>query len=169
MLSILETGKTYIMYGCTGDTDLHCVLHYRDNGEGKYVDKVTVTDSVTSVSSYAYVVPGGTVSNAAIDYMLVESSVKPTEYIPFGYRLSKIAECTLCPPNTYKDFVGREKCTPCPDGLISASGTTSVNDCGHVLHVDNYVAFMPIGRRTEHGLCTMFDGKKYCADMYEKQ
>ncbi len=77
--------------------------------------------------------------------------------------------CFPCPPNTYKDFVGNSDCTPCPDTFSSPSGATSINECGRILHVGDYIAHMPFGRRTEHGLCTMFDGKKYCADMYEKQ
>lgn len=77
--------------------------------------------------------------------------------------------CSLCPPNTYKDFVGNSECTPCPNRTISLSGSASVNDCGHILHVGNFITFMPVGKRTEHGLCTMLNGKKYCADMYERQ
>ncbi|MCQ2581962.1 MAG: hypothetical protein MJ170_03200 [Alphaproteobacteria bacterium] len=93
-----------------------------------------------------------------------------SSYEPYGeYILPAIWECTLCPPNTYKDFVGNEPCTPCPNGLLSVAGATNIDQCGHLLHTGNYVAFMPVGRRTEHGLCTMFDGKKYCADVYEKQ
>ncbi len=93
-----------------------------------------------------------------------------SSYEPYGeYILPAIGECTLCPPNTYKDFVGNEPCTPCPNGLLSATGATSIDQCGHVLHVDDYIVFMPVGRRTEHGLCTMFDGKKYCADVYERE
>ncbi|MCQ2582125.1 MAG: hypothetical protein MJ170_04075 [Alphaproteobacteria bacterium] len=77
--------------------------------------------------------------------------------------------CFPCPPNTYKDFVGNSDCIPCPDTFSSPSGATSINECGRILHIGDYVAHMPFGRRTEHGLCTMFDGKKYCADVYEKQ
>lgn len=79
------------------------------------------------------------------------------------------ADCSLCPPNTYKDFVGNEQCTPCPDRLISPSGAISVNECGRILRVGGRFTFMPVGRRTEHGICTMLNGVKYCADLYEKE
>lgn len=79
------------------------------------------------------------------------------------------SECTLCPPNTYKDTVGNSECTPCPDSLVSPSGAKNIDECGHVLHVGDSIAFMPVGKRTEHGLCTMLDGVKYCADLYEKE
>ena len=41
--------------------------------------------------------------------------------------------------------------------------------CAKILRVKDYVVYMPLGKRTEHGLCVMVDDKKYCADVYERQ
>ena len=103
--------------------------------------------------------------------VIVEGDVALTQYIPYKQYVelpSVLGICTLCPPNTYKDFVGNAACTPCPNRTMSPAGAISVEQCGHVLHIDDYIVFMPVGKRTEHGLCTMLDGKKYCADVYEK-
>lgn len=83
-------------------------------------------------------------------------------------QLNNIA-CAACPYNTYKPNAGNEYCTHCPTGTFSPIGSTSLSDCAKILRVNDYVVYMPVGRRTEHGLCTMLDGKKYCADVYERQ
>lgn len=77
--------------------------------------------------------------------------------------------CALCPSNTYKPNAGNQDCTPCPIKTFSPIGSTSLNECAKILHVGDYVVYMPVDKRTEHGLCTMLDGVKYCADMYERQ
>ncbi len=106
------------------------------------------------------------------DLQIVEGDVEeiPKEYVQYElYQLPIRGSCTLCPPNTYKDVVGNNDCTPCPNSTMSPAGATSIDQCGHLLHTGNYVAFMPVGKRTKHGLCTMLDGVKYCADVYEKE
>lgn len=93
-----------------------------------------------------------------------------SSYEPYGeYILPEMYGCTMCPLNTYKDFVGNTECMPCPNGTMSPAGAKSADECGHILHVGDYIAFMPVGKRTEHGLCTMLGGVKYCADLYERQ
>ncbi|MFQ6778214.1 MAG: hypothetical protein ACLRFI_02880 [Alphaproteobacteria bacterium] len=77
--------------------------------------------------------------------------------------------CVSCPANTYKPNTGNVACTPCPTGTFSPIGSTQLSDCARILHVGEYVVYMPLGKRTEHGLCVMVDGKKYCADVYERQ
>ncbi len=77
--------------------------------------------------------------------------------------------CVSCPANTYKPNTGNESCTKCPTGTFSPIGSTQLSDCAKILRVKDYVVYMPLGKRTEHGLCVMSDGKKYCADVYERQ
>lgn len=77
--------------------------------------------------------------------------------------------CVSCPSNTYKPNAGNQDCTPCPIKTFSPIGSTSLNECAKILHVGDYIVYMPVDKRTEHGLCTMLDGVKYCADMYERQ
>ncbi len=77
--------------------------------------------------------------------------------------------CVPCSGNTYKPNAGNESCTKCPTGTFSSIGSTQLSDCAKILRVKDYVVYMPLGKRTEHGLCVMVDGKKYCADVYERQ
>ncbi|MCQ2581723.1 MAG: hypothetical protein MJ170_01950 [Alphaproteobacteria bacterium] len=77
--------------------------------------------------------------------------------------------CTSCPANTYKPNAGNEECTPCPEHTFSPVGSKELSDCARILHVGEHYIYMPVGKRTEHGLCTMLDGVKYCADVYERQ
>lgn len=104
-------------------------------------------------------------------YMIVKGDTAPASYVPYGRYIIKLVTggCVPCPPNTYKDFIGNSACIPCPSGMLSPSGSTNVNNCGRVLHVGDFFTFMPVGKRTEHGLCAMLDGVKYCADVYERE
>ncbi len=77
--------------------------------------------------------------------------------------------CVSCPANTYKPNAGNTECTKCPEHTFSPVGSKELGDCAKILRVKDYVVYMPLGKRTEHGLCVMSDGKKYCADVYERQ
>lgn len=77
--------------------------------------------------------------------------------------------CVSCPANTYKPNAGNEQCTKCPDGTFSPIGSKELSDCAKILRINDYVVYMPLGKRTEHGLCVMWNDEKYCADVYKKQ
>lgn len=55
------------------------------------------------------------------------------------YKLPELDNCTLCPPNTYKDFVGNEPCTPCPNGLMSPAGATNIDECVRIMHIGDKI------------------------------
>lgn len=74
-----------------------------------------------------------------------------------------------CPANTYGSGEVISDCLPCPLGTFSPTGSTSVEQCGRVLNVDNHIVYMPQNKRTKLGLCTSYNDKTYCADMYEKE
>ncbi len=85
------------------------------------------------------------------------------------YIVSDNITCVMCPPNTYKSNAGNTQCTECPENTFSPIGSTQLSDCAKILRVKDYIVYMPLGKRTEHGLCVMADNKKYCADVYERQ
>lgn len=75
----------------------------------------------------------------------IAGPVDPTEFMNFNI-------CSPCPPNTYKDFVGNADCTPCPDGLVSPSGSTSSSECGRVLHLGDKVFHLNSVKKTSPAL-----------------
>lgn len=112
----------------------------------------------------------GVVFENVVFRIQVEEGPVATSYVPYGYGYGVLTvHCFSCPPNTYKPNAGNEACTPCPDGSFSPVGSTAIEQCARILHVGDYIVYMPVDKRTEHGLCTMLDGVKYCADMYERQ
>jgi hypothetical protein len=78
--------------------------------------------------------------------------------------------CTVCPPNTYKDTAGDFPCTPCPSTTFSKSGSTSINDCGHVMHVGDKIYFLGPQKLTTPALhVRMPDGTIYYGSLYQQQ
>ena len=79
------------------------------------------------------------------------------------------AVCTVCPPNTYKDTAGDFLCTPCPSTTFSKSGSTSINDCGHVMHVGDKIYFLNSQKLTTPALhVRMPDGTIYYGSLYSE-
>lgn len=177
-----EENKQYTLYAYIKSDDKNANItlgfFYSDGTtsmgtpRGSFTEYTLVTAlSIPGKTVVGIGVPYSSTENIYIkDLQVMKGEITPTEYDPYRLYLLPIKDnCTLCPPNTYKDFVGNAECTPCPNGTMSPSGATSIDQCGHILHIGGYVAFMPVGKRTEHGLCTMLDNIKYCADLYEKQ
>ena len=78
--------------------------------------------------------------------------------------------CTLCPPNTYKDFVGNGECTPCPDTLISPSGSKSVSECGRVLHIGDKIYHLKSVKQTSPSLHIRDEnGNVWYGNLYSEQ
>lgn len=102
--------------------------------------------------------------------MIVESVNAPKYYIPYGYQVPTSSGCIPCPPNTYKDFVGNSECTSCPVGLVSPSGSASVNECGRVLHVGGKLYHMNSVKKTSPSLNVMgSDGKIWYGNLYSPE
>jgi hypothetical protein len=77
--------------------------------------------------------------------------------------------CAVCPPNTYKDTVENVPCTPCPSTTFSKSGATSINDCGHVMHVGDKIYFLGPQKLTTPALhVRMPDGTIYYGSLYQQ-
>ncbi len=77
--------------------------------------------------------------------------------------------CKVCPPNTYKDISGNVPCTSCPSTTFSKTGATSINDCGHVMHVGDKIYFLGSQKLTTPALhVRMPDGTIYYGSLYQQ-
>lgn len=159
--STLQEAESSINYNMSGKI-YHCVLKNHSTGN-KLIDLNPAKRNSDNVVGMYDTISGQFFTNAGTGTFIAGPEKK--------YNIINVdnTDCFACPYNTYKPNAGNEDCTHCPTGTFSPIGSTSLSDCAKILHVGGYIAYMPVGRRTEHGLCTMFDGKKYCADVYERQ
>ena len=68
-------------------------------------------------------------------YLLEYKQIKECAFLGCiaGYQppVARAEPCTACPIGTYKQDIGFEQCTDCPDGMTTIyTGRTSVDECG---------------------------------------
>lgn len=89
------------------------------------------------------------------------------EYLPHGSE-----ECVTCPENSYcpgGEYAYSEESdggiTECTAGLYAPAGMWESAQCGHILHVGEYVVYLRASPRTTQSLGFQFDDGVFYANM----
>lgn len=126
------------------DDDYLCVQLYTDND---YSSGARSSNIIESIKIY---------ENSDVSY--------------YEHDLAVDKDCAICPPNTYKDFVGNEPCTPCPDDTLSPSGAKSADECGRILHVGTKIYHLNSVNKTSPSLNIMDEnGNIFYGNLYSEE